>query len=200
MKRVINKIIVLFLVLIVTFAAYFTLSFERAENETITMGKATLPTISMKVNNEYINMLKGYTMEMEPQYMRDSITPAGEGRKVDFTINNCNNLITGVTFEVRSVDAANLYERTEAEGWVSGRDTTDVSVTMDNMIQPDKEYILVIILSTDRYDKIYYYTRVQQITDAHYEELESFAKYFSSTTFDKAKAEELIKYIEPSST
>ena len=64
MKRVINKIIVLFLVLIVTFAAYFTLSFERAENETITMGKATLPTISMKVNNEYINMLKGYTMEM----------------------------------------------------------------------------------------------------------------------------------------
>ena len=198
MKRVINKIIVLFLVLIATFALYFTMSFEKADNETITMGKATLPTVSMKVNNEYINMLKGYTMEMEPQYMRDSITPAGEDRKVDFTINNCNNLITGVTFEVRSADAANLYERTEAKDWQSGKDTTDVSITVDNMIEPDKEYILVLIISTDRYEKIYYYTRFEQVSEAHYDSMEEFAKYFSNTTFDKAKAEELIKYIEPS--
>lgn len=200
MKRVINKIIVLFLVLIATFALYFTMSFEKADNETITMGKATLPTVSMKVNNEYINMLKGYTMEMEPQYMRDSITPAGEDRKVDFTINNCNNLITGVTFEVRSADAANLYERTEAKDWQSGKDTTDVSITVDNMIEPDKEYILVLIISTDRYEKIYYYTRFEQVSEAHYDSMEEFAKYFSNTTFDKAKAEELIKYIEPSSS
>lgn len=200
MKRVINKIIVLFLVLIATFALYFTMSFEKADNETITMGKATLPTVSMKVNNEYINMLKGYTMEMEPQYMRDSITPAGADRKVDFTINNCNNLITGVTFEVRSADAANLYERTEAKDWQSGKDTTDVSITVDNMIEPDKEYILVLIVSTDRYEKIYYYTRFEQVSEAHYDSMEEFAKYFSNTTFDKAKAEELIKYIEPSSS
>ncbi len=200
MKRVINKIIVLFLVLIATFALYFTMSFEKADNETITMGKATLPTVSMKVNNEYINMLKGYTMEMEPQYMRDSITPAGADRKVDFTINNCNNLITGVTFEVRSADAANLYERTEAKDWQSGKDTTDVSITVDNMIEPDKEYILVLIISTDRYEKIYYYTRFEQVSEAHYDSMEEFAKYFSNTTFDKAKAEELIKYIEPSSS
>lgn len=200
MKRVINKIIVLFLVLIATFAAYFALSYERTENETITMGKAMLPTISMKANGGYINMLKGYTMEMEPQYMRDSITPASDGRKVDFTIMNCNNLITGVTFEVRSPDASNLYERTEATGWISGQDTTDVSITMDNMIQPEKEYILVIILNTDRFEKIYYYTRVQQFGQNHYGEMEEFAKKFSNSTFDKAKAEELIKYIEPSST
>ena len=62
MKRVINKFIILFLVFIAVISIMFFRFNRKIENESITMGKASLPTISVKNDDSYINMLYGYKL------------------------------------------------------------------------------------------------------------------------------------------
>lgn len=200
MKSVINKIIILFLVFIAAMALSFFKSNKEIENEPVTMGKATLPIISIKQGDSYINTLRGYTMGMEAKYMRDSITPVSADRKIEIIVNNCENLILGAEYEIRSMDAETLYLGSEVNDIDSSLDTTQMSITLDNSVVPDKEYILIIKIKTDRHENINYYTRVSIITEPHYKEQDEFVRYFSRTTMDKTEAEELVSYIEPSAT
>ncbi|MBD5136559.1 MAG: hypothetical protein HDT39_11470 [Lachnospiraceae bacterium] len=200
MKRVINKIIILSLVFIAAMVLLFFKSNNEIENEPVTMGKATLPIMSIKQGESYINTLRGYTMSMEAKYMRDSITPVSSDRKVNITINNCENMIIGAEYEVMSMNAEKVYQKSEIKDFNSSPDTTEMQVLLDNTIASDEEYLLVIKVNTDRYDNIYYYTRVSIITEPHFAEQDKFVRYFSEATFDKTKAEELVSYIEPNAT
>lgn len=200
MKRVINKIIILSLVFIAAMVLLFFKSNNEIENEPVTMGKATLPIMSIKQGESYINTLRGYTMSMEAKYMRDSITPVSSDRKVNITINNCENMIISAEYEVMSMNAEKVYQKSEIKDFNTSPDTTEMQVTLDNTIASDEEYLLVIKVNTDRYDNIYYYTRVSIITEPHFAEQDKFVRYFSEATFDKTTAEELVSYIEPNST
>lgn len=200
MKTVINKIIILGLVFITTFLLLFFKSNNEIENEPVTMGKATLPIISIKQGEAYINTLRGYSMGMEAKYMRDSITPVLSDRKIYFTVNNCENMVISAEFEVMGLNAEKVYQKSEIKEFDASPDTTKMQITLDNSISADKEYLLVIKINTDRYDDIYYYTRVSIISEPHFAEQDKFVHYFSEATFDKTKAEELVSYIEPSST
>lgn len=200
MKRVINKLIILFLVFASTLALYFLFSYNKADSSTITMGKATLPVVRVNQGEDKINLMYGYTMEMEPQYMRDSITPVPADNMVKLTVDNCENVITGVKCEVRSLDSQKVFESVDIKDFSSTKDSTEISYQVGKVITPDQEYILVVTLSTDRYEKVYYYTRIEQISDPHYADQDTFVHYFSDTTFDKSKAEELVSYIEPSTS
>ncbi len=200
MKRVINKLIVLFLVFIGTLVFMFFKAYQETDKVAVTMGKASLPTISMRQSDSYINMLYGYMEEMEPWYMRNSITPVPSDGKVKFTVNNCGNLITNVKYTVFDMDGVEKCRDIVVEDWNYTVETTDVEIDLHTLLAADTEYILIVNLETDRYENIHYYTRINMITNSLYNEQQEFVRYFSESTFDKTKAEELISYIEPNSS
>lgn len=200
MKKVFNKIIILSLVFIAAMVVLFFRSDNKIENEPVTMGRATLPIMNVKQGESYINTLRGYTMSMEAKYMRDSITPVSSDRLINININNCDNMIISAEYEVMGMSAEKTYQKSEIKDFNASPDTTGMQIVLDNSITPDEEYLLVIKLTTDRYDNIFYYTRVSIISEPHFAEQDKFVRYFSETTFDKTKAEELVSYIEPSST
>lgn len=198
MKRVINKIIVLFLVFLSVISVMFFRFNRKIENESITMGKATLPTMSVKNTESYINMLCGYTVEMEEKYMRDSISPLFDGGKLDITINNCENLVVGITYSILKSDGTPVMSDKMAQIKESDFETTKVMIDAGTDIAIDEEYILIIKLNTDRYENIYYYTRIVRLSEPRYNEQQKFVENFSEKTLDKTLAEELVSYIEPS--
>lgn len=200
MKKVFNKIIILSLVFIAAMVVLFFRSDNKIENEPVTMGRATLPIMNVKQGESYINTLRGYTMSMEAKYMRDSITPVASDRLINININNCGNMIISAEYEVMGMSAEKTYQKSEIKDFNASPDTTGMQIVLDNSITPDEEYLLVIKLTTDRYDNIFYYTRVSIISEPHFAEQDKFVRYFSETTFDKTKAEELVSYIEPSSS
>lgn len=200
MKKVFNKIIILSLVFIAAMVVLFFRSDNKIENEPVTMGRATLPIMNVKQGESYINTLRGYTMSMEVKYMRDSITPVASDRLINININNCGNMIISAEYEVMGMSAEKTYQKSEIKDFNASPDTTGMQIVLDNSITPDEEYLLVIKLTTDRYDNIFYYTRVSIISEPHFAEQDKFVRYFSETTFDKTKAEELVSYIEPSSS
>lgn len=198
MKRVINKLIILFLVFIAAMSIMLFRSNRKIENESITMGKASLPTISVKNDDSYINMLFGYTVSMEDKYMRDSISPLSDNGKLDITVNNCENLVVDVSYSILKTDGTPVMSDKKVQPTDSNVETTQVTIDAGTDVTPDTEYILVVKLATDKYDDIYYYTRIIRVSEPHYNEQQKFVYNFSEKTLDKTMAEELVSYIEPS--
>lgn len=209
MKKIIGKLIVLLLIFALAVGAFIFYNREKKEEKNIIMGEPTLPTVSILAsagegndNSLEINELFGYTTPMETKYMRDSITPISDSRTITVKVRNYENVILGAEFELRTLDCERLIERTEIpqENIAAEGEFTNVAITLDNMIEADKEYYLIIKLVTDRHASVYYYTRVTKLTNNYCREEIEFVKMFSDATFDKTQSENIINYLEPDSS
>lgn len=206
MKKIIGKLIVLLLVFALAVGAFIFYNREKKDEKNIIMGEPTLPTVSILAssgegndNSLEINELFGYTTPMETKYMRDSITPISDSRAITVKVRNYENVILGAEFELRTLDCERLIERTEVpqENISVEGEFTNVAITLDNMIEADKEYYLIIKLVTDRHASVYYYTRITKLTNNYCREEIEFVKMFSDATFDKTQSENIINYLEP---
>ena len=103
-KIAILKLVFLLIVLIGTIAAYFVFTYEKTEDPAESISTATLPVITMKYREQNINVLNGYTNEMQGKYMRQALTPYGEDGTVTLDIERYANVIAAISYQVRSVD------------------------------------------------------------------------------------------------
>lgn len=209
MKKVINKFIILLLIFAVAVGVYFFINREKKEDKNVIMGEPALPTITFmasgdtaSANNIEINELFGYTTEMETKYMRDTITPINDEIKLSIRVNNHENVVMGAEFEVRTLDCERLIEKTEVEASniAADGDYTNITLQLDNMINADTEYYLVVKLTTDRYESVYFYTRIEQLSANYCKEQIEFANMFSNATFSDTDSEDIINYLEPNSS
>lgn len=173
---------------------------------TVEMAKATFPIVTMRYGDRDINQLHGYAEAMEVNHMRDSITPLAEGRKVTVRVDGYGREIAGLAFEVRSVDGNRLIESTKVEEYTiiesTGSDqekteqTIEATFGLKDLIENDKEYMLVIFVTTGDGKEIRYYTRVVASEEYYAGEKLDYVVDFSDRTFDKERAKELTKYLE----
>ena len=99
---------------------------------TVEMGEATLPLVYMSRGEDRINCLHGYLEEMQGSAMRDTITPLGEGRKLEITIEKYGCNIRRIAFEVRSVDGERLVEDTEITQYQEDREQITAEFTVSS--------------------------------------------------------------------
>ena len=79
---------------------------------TVEMEPASLPLVSMKLDGERVNCLRGYSEDMQANYLRDTLTPLPENRCLSVEIDTFGTEITGISYEVRSLDMTRLVENT----------------------------------------------------------------------------------------
>ena len=168
---------------------------------TMEMAEATYPTVSIQNNARLINRMQGYAKPMDTSYMRESITPLEEGRSLSVYIEKYGREITGLAYEVRSIDGERLIESTELTNYVEKKDYITTSFSLKDLIETNQEYTLIILLSTDSGEVIRYYTRIIQAYDYKASEKLAFAFDFSNKTFaESPENEELITYLESDAT
>lgn len=163
------------------------------------MGPATLPIVYMNVNDEYVNPLHGYTIDMEGNYLRGTITPLKANREVDILVETYGAVISKIGFEVRSKDMTRLIEDTDLESFSYEDDMIVATIPIKDLIEEDTEYMLVIKVTDSSGNVIKYYTRVINKSELYLNEKFSFVKDFSVKTFDKETARELRTYMETNS-
>jgi len=189
---------------VVTFATVFFISLfvasavlNRGSSDlTTTMSSATLPIVYMNVNDEYINPLHGYTVAMEGNYLRGSITPLMANREVMFRADLFDAIIAGVAFEVRTMDMSRLIEDTQVTDFYLEDNRLYGTIPIKDLIEDDTEYMLIIKLTTSSGDIIRYYARVINKAELSISEKVTFVRDFSARTFNKGAAEELKNYME----
>lgn len=209
MRKIINKLLILIVVFAAIIGIYLFANRDKEEKEEIIMGKPILPTITLLAsqgegadNSIEVNELFGYTTQMETKYMRDSITPISSGRTLTVKVRKYENVIMGAEFEIRSLDCERLIEKTEvkAENITEDEEFAYITLEFDNMLEAGTEYNLVIRLTTDRNENVYFYTRIVEPLENYCKSQIDFVKMFSDYTFDDEKSDDIIKYLEPDSS
>ena len=112
---------------------------------TAPMEEASLPLIYIQVEDYNINCLHGYVNEMNASSLRDSLTPINSDRSLNLEIDKYGALISGISFEVRSIDGERLLEQTEITDYHTVDDTIYASLTMKDLMEDNTEYNLDII-------------------------------------------------------
>lgn len=163
----------------------------------IAASDSEIPQLSAYYGEEKIAEIDGYVMEMEEQFVRDTIIPIAPDRQIFMEIITNGNEIQSVSYDIETTDDNRLID----SGEVGELDEEDGKISFkyeaSAIMEPGTEYFLKIGIVTDQYEQIYYYTRAM-VTDAEFVTAQiAFAKDFSNKTFNTEKATKLALYLEP---
>lgn len=160
------------------------------------MSGATLPVIYMNINDQYLNAVHGYTCEMEGAFLRDNITPINADRTLNIKIDTYGYPVAKVGYELRSLDGTRLIEDTELDTFSFKDNTINTSFHFKDLMDEEKEYMLVIKLITGEGNAVRYYARIINTAELYMTDKLDFVMDFSAKTFTEATAVELKKYME----
>lgn len=195
-KSTILKLIFLLLVFAGTIAAYFAVTYEEMEDPTETISTATLPVITMQYGNQAINILHGYTNEMQGQYMRNAVTPYTDDGKIQLDIERYENVIASISYQIRTVDTERLIDNEEIEEWITDGNDIYVTLNMSSIMQKEEEYLLIINLVTETHGDVYYYVHLKNPEEDDIEKQLEFVYDFSRLTITKEVTEKYGAYLE----
>lgn len=163
---------------------------------TVEMKPASYPVVVMQSDGMDINTLFGYSNQMNASYLRYTLTPLPENRKIYIKIKLFDNEISGLTYEVRSLDTSRLVEKTDVYDYIHMEDEISADLSIKDLIEKDQEYILVITLHMSSGEEVNYYTRIVQNDNLHVQDEIKFISEFHEKSFDKAEAKSLVTYLE----
>ena len=166
---------------------------------TAEMAPASLPTVSFVKDGNLLNLMHGYTVKMEDAHVREAITPIGEDRRMEVLIDTYGEKITGVAWEVRSVDGERLLENTELSEVPKNSGKISLDFKIKDLISAGEEYSLNLVLTLEDGRQARYYARIIQ---AEYELAPklAFVQAFHEATFDRETLREYSRYLESNSS
>lgn len=198
MKKNLIKLAVCILVFFVTLFISVNVYNQRNTDMTAEMSKAQLPLVHMETGGIAFNTLHGLKQNIDGVFLRDTLTPLEDGRKLTFVVEKYGNTINNILFEVRSIDGTRLVESTQVTRFSEDDDEIRATVTIKDLIDPAVEYNWILKLMVgDR--EIQYCTRIMDVTDYYTDEKLAFVKSFHEKTFDKETVKELSDYMESNS-
>lgn len=198
-----KAIIVISILLIIGIAVTVGLAFNKRqqssnnESEEEVVKTDRIPQLSAYYGNEKIGDVDGYTMAMEEQFTRDVIIPVAASRQVPMVINVNDNKIKSIAYEIESVEDKRLIDSGEITGWEEKDGKISFTYVASAILDVGTEYFFKITIKSDKYDEVYYYTRIMTSDEDFVQAQIKFAKDFSSRTFDTEKATKLALYLEP---
>lgn len=166
---------------------------------TTEMGEPTYPIVSMSVKGHKVNSLHGYAQNMQSAYLRDTLQPVESDRKIAVQVDTYGSKISEIAFEVRSLEGKRLVESTEVTDYEQQSDVISFDITLKDLVENDKEYLLVFLITPEGSASIRYYTRIVMSDSLHMQEKLDYIVDFHERTFDKEAAAELTKYLESNS-
>lgn len=194
MKRKLIKAGVFFVVFLFA-AVVSSLVMNRGNDDAVVdMGAPTLPRVSFLVGGEKVNTLFGYTNEMEITAMRDTVTLLASDGSLSMNIEETDGDISGVRYEVYSMDGKEKYLEGSAEA-PEGEEPYRLELT-GAIGENVREAVLRVVLTVDGAD-VGYYTRIEKPDDLSAPQCLAFAKDFHSKAIEKTASEELESYLEP---
>lgn len=204
MKRIVKKALVLLGIFILAVAGYFIWAQKNIKTTPDTkytsIEDANLPVIYMEMNGRQLNCLHGYLQDDAAVAGRDSLTVLPDDRQLPVVVKDLNGDITGMQYEIRSMDGERLVEKTDLPDWQAEGETVRAVLPIQNLLSKENEYQLILRISTEKHPLISYYTRILWSDNQWSQDMINLALDFSEKTFDYQTARELTVYLETEST
>lgn len=199
MKKSLIKATVFLLTFIAALLIIGKVMNKRHDNLTLEMTKASFPLLTMSENGVEYNQLHGYAKPMNIAYQRNTTTVLGENRDTAFVIDTFGCEVEKVSIEVRNLTGTRLIENTEITNLVKKGERIQGTIVLKDLIEPDTEYSLTVILQLDGDTSVYYYTKAVWSEKLHLQEKMEYVLDFHERLYDREAARELTKYLETNS-
>ncbi len=203
MSKTVKKIMILAGVFLAAVGIYFITSFHSMEQSQMVytaMEEPALPVVYTDLYGREKNRLAGYRQEMGNTTARESLTVLPEDRQLKVYISEYGIRPLKISYEIRSLDLSRLVERTQIDAWETEGETGRVSLPIQNLLTRGEEYLLHIILETEQFDELHYYTRILWPEADYGQAMLELARDFSGRTLTGERANELVTYLETTAT
>lgn len=200
MNRIIKKTGILFGIFAVALIVYIVGNREwlmQREAVYTAFEEARLPVVYVDMYGREMNPMYGYRQDMGSGASEDRLTVLPEDRALSVHITGGMELVTGIRYEIRSLDLQRLVENTKVEAWEEGEDGIRVKLPIQNLLAENRQYLLRLDLDTKTMGTVCYYTRIIWMEKIKAQSMIDLAVDFSSKTFDYNQAQELTTYMEP---
>lgn len=200
MYQIVKRVGILFGIFAAALLIYFMIGNRNRggadETVYVALQDASLPTVYAETCGRTMNRMAGYRQEMDSSVAAELLTLIPEDRKLALDIEDQEDAVTAIRYDVRSMDRQRLIERTDLENWTTADGKIRAELPIQNLISRDQEYLLQITLETQQHGPVYYYTRILWTDSARAQAMVDLAVNFSTKTFDPAQARELASYLE----
>ena len=195
-KELIVKICVLSVVFVLSLVGFNT--YYSAKNEGATeMTKATLPVLSIRLEDREVNRMHGYMGEIDAALLRDSITPIDSKGTLSLELNDYDYDITAIYYQIFYGANSSLLEEGVLNKLTEENDRKTQDLKLENVLKEGEEYLIQFTIRLDSSRKVNFYSRLKYGTDFHYEESVDFALKLSDMMINKDDT--LNAYLEPNS-
>jgi hypothetical protein len=129
-----------------------------------------------------VAQLHGYVSPMDVTAVRDTIIPIDDERILPMQVATYGKSIDGIRYEIRSMDGERLVAKNDVTDYETTGQEIDAQLAIQNILEKDDEYELILTLTSDE-QEIYYYARLMQTVDCYAKECMDFALEFHDYTF-----------------
>lgn len=180
-------------------------SFELS-TDTTEMAEATLPNISLVVEEEEINRLYGYTSNLDWELNRETITPLGKDKSFVVRIEENAMTVRRLKYELFDVTSGAVLDSgtisaltSEKEAKGGEKPVKAAKIKLNAELTEGTEYSVKITLVTSNSKRVYYYTRVKLYKNGNLSEKLDYVRWFRESALNKINQESVEKNLETKS-
>ena len=203
MNRTIKKVGILTAIFAAVLIAYLIGSQRwrtQGETEYMVFEEARLPIVYVEMFGREMNPMCGYRQDMGNAVARESLTVLPENRWLPVWITGGSEDIMRIRYEIRSLDLQRLVENTELDSWEQQEGGIRAVLPIQNLLTSGREYLLRLEIDTAAMGTVCYYTRIMWTEGEKAQSMIELAADFSEKTFHYEQAQELVTYMEPTSS
>lgn len=163
------------------------------KDQTVGLGDPTLPQVSFMVQDQPLNLLMGYTEEMDITAMRDTITPVPENGHLTMNLQRNDQEMESLRYELYSLDGETTYVRKSLKELSATNVDLDLSA---GFAEGAKEAVLKVVMELGDGRTVNFYTRVEQEMGLNLNECLSFAQTFHEKAI-QGNGSDLGVFLEP---
>lgn len=158
-------------------------------------GDTTLIRLYVKNSNMQINEMDAYVDEMDASYLRLSVTPVSDTKKLTLQMYEPEKSVRKITYELMDDTNTKLLEAGECSEIqrVEGEREAELRFTSD--LTEGQEYCLNLMVEDDAGSSYHYYTRLLYGTNFQVYDKLKFVLDFHTATFSKTAITRLAEYL-----
>ncbi len=168
-KRYLKFIVQPLVFLAALFVSYRMINHE-TQVEKEELAAAEMPVLYVSYGDFVLNELHGYASEMKPALMRGVITPITNDYTVNLDIAAQDAGVKEVRYRVLEPDGSRVLEEGSAAELEAKAGRSRAELSFSRGLTDNAEYMCEICVTDENGKNAYYYTRIGNYSNAHFEE------------------------------
>ena len=166
--------------------------------QTVEMKSATLPTMTVVTGEEEINLLHGYSSNLDTLLNRENIIPIGTDKTFFLRIDEHESIVRRLKYEVMDASSGDMVDSGTISAFDSETEEKQVKIKLKADIRKEEEYAVKVTLITSQSKRIYYDFRIKMFDKAYLSEKLDFILDFHTKLMSQNEevAKTVIPYLE----